>query len=121
MTLLALGINHKTAPVDIRERVAFTPEKLPVALRELHAMNLVSEVAILSTCNRTELYCGVEGDDSRKVREWFSAFHELKANDIDPYFYAHPDKQAVRHILRVASGLDSLELVLATVPTTEAR
>lgn len=110
MTLLALGINHKTAPVDIRERVAFTPEKLPVALCELHAMNNVTEVAILSTCNRTELYCGVDGDDTRKVREWFSAFHELSLDDVDPYFYAHPDKLAVRHILRVASGLDSLVL-----------
>ncbi len=110
MTLLALGINHKTAPVDIRERVAFTPEKLPVALRELHAKNYVREVAILSTCNRTELYCGVEGEDTRTVREWFSAFHELKYDDVEPFFYTHPDKQAVRHILRVASGLDSLVL-----------
>ncbi len=108
MTLLALGLNHKTAPVDIREKVAFTPEKLPQALQELHA--ITSEVAILSTCNRTELYCGVEGDDPRKVREWFSAFHELNAADVEPYFYAHPDKHAVRHILRVASGLDSLVL-----------
>jgi glutamyl-tRNA reductase len=110
MTLLALGINHKTAPVDIRERVAFTPEKIPVALRELRANNNVSEVAILSTCNRTEVYCGVEGDDSRVVREWFSAFHELKPDEVEPYFYSHPDKLAVRHILRVASGLDSLVL-----------
>lgn len=110
MTLLALGINHKTAPVDIRERVAFTPEKIPVALHELRATNSVSEVAILSTCNRTELYCGVEGDDSRVVREWFSNFHALKLDEVEPYFYAHPDKSAVRHILRVASGLDSLVL-----------
>ncbi len=110
MTLLALGLNHKTAPVDIRERVAFTPEKLPLALRELHTLNSVNEVAILSTCNRTEVYCGVEGEDTRKVREWFSAFHELNHADVEPYFYAHPDKHAVRHILRVASGLDSLVL-----------
>lgn len=110
MTLLALGINHKTAPVDIRERVAFTPEKIPVALSELRATNNVSEVAILSTCNRTELYCGVEGGDARMLREWFSAFHELRPDEVEPYFYTHPDKQAVRHILRVASGLDSLVL-----------
>lgn len=110
MTLLALGLNHKTAPVDIRERVAFTPEKLPLALRELHTLNSVNEVAILSTCNRTEVYCGVEGEDTRKVREWFSGFHELNHADVEPYFYAHPDKHAVRHILRVASGLDSLVL-----------
>lgn len=110
MTLLALGLNHKTAPVDIRERVAFTPEKLPVALRELRANNSVTEVAILSTCNRTELYCGLEGEDTRAVREWFSRFHELKPEEVEPFFYVHPDRMAVRHILRVASGLDSLVL-----------
>ncbi len=110
MTLFALGINHKTAPVEIRERVAFTPEKLPQAFSELTATNGVNEVAILSTCNRTELYCGIEGDDSAAVRDWFSRFHNLKLEDVEPYFYAHPDRHAVRHILRVASGLDSMVL-----------
>jgi glutamyl-tRNA reductase len=110
MTLFALGINHKTAPVEIRERVAFTPEKLPQAFSELTATNGVNEVAILSTCNRTELYCGIEGDDSAPVRDWFSRFHNLKLEDVEPYFYAHPDRHAVRHILRVASGLDSMVL-----------
>ena len=110
MTLFALGINHKTAPVEIREQVAFTPEKLPLAFNELQATNGVSEVAILSTCNRTELYCGIEGDDSASVRDWFSRFHDLKLADVEPYFYAHPDRHAVRHILRVASGLDSMVL-----------
>jgi glutamyl-tRNA reductase len=110
MTLLALGINHKTAPVEIRERVAFTPETLPQAFSELTATNGVHEVAILSTCNRTELYCGIEGNDSGAVRDWFSRFHNLKLSDVEPYFYTHPDRHAVRHILRVASGLDSMVL-----------
>ncbi|MEN8170572.1 MAG: glutamyl-tRNA reductase [Pseudomonadota bacterium] len=110
MTLFALGINHKTAPVEIREQVAFTPEKLPQAFSELTATNGVSEVAILSTCNRTELYCGIEGEDSAVVRDWFSHFHNLKLEDVEPYFYAHPDRLAVHHILRVASGLDSMVL-----------
>ena len=110
MTLLALGINHKTAPVDIRERVAFTPEKLPLALQELRAHNSVREVAILSTCNRTEVYCGLDGDDPRSLSEWFSGFHQLPLKEVEPFFYLHPDRQAVRHILRVASGLDSLVL-----------
>lgn len=110
MTLLALGINHKTAPVDIRERVAFTPEKLPLALQELRAHNSVSEVAILSTCNRTEVYCGLQGDDPRSLSEWFSGFHHLRHDEVAPFFYIHPDRDAVRHILRVASGLDSLVL-----------
>ncbi|MDX1605373.1 MAG: hypothetical protein R3202_04220, partial [Candidatus Competibacterales bacterium] len=60
MPLLAVGINHKTAPVSIREQVAFTPERLPDALRDLRSSGGASEVAILSTCNRTELYCGLE-------------------------------------------------------------
>ncbi len=110
MTLFALGINHKTAPVEIRERVAFTPEKLPQAFSELNATNGVNEVAILSTCNRTELYCGIEGEDSGVVRDWFSRFHDLRLEDVEPYFYAHPDRHAVHHILRVASGLDSMVL-----------
>jgi glutamyl-tRNA reductase len=110
MTLLALGINHKTAPVEIRERVAFTPETLPQAFSELTATNGVHEVAILSTCNRTELYCGMEGEDTGAVRDWFSHFHNLKLSDVEPYFYIHPDRHAVRHILRVASGLDSMVL-----------
>jgi glutamyl-tRNA reductase len=110
MTLLALGINHKTAPVEIRERVAFTPETLPQAFSELTSTNGVHEVAILSTCNRTELYCGMEGEDTGAVRDWFSHFHNLKLSDVEPYFYIHPDRLAVRHILRVASGLDSMVL-----------
>ncbi len=110
MTLLAFGINHKTAPVAIRERVAFTPEKLPLALQELRAHNHVNEAAILSTCNRTEVYCGVEADDPRELSEWFSRFHKLPHDEVEPFFYIHPDKDAVRHVLRVASGLDSLVL-----------
>ncbi len=110
MTLLAFGINHKTAPVKIRERVAFSPEKLPEALRELTAHNAVAEAAILSTCNRTELYCGLDDADPEAVLSWFRAFHGLKPEEVDPYIYTHPDRLAVRHMLRVASGLDSLVL-----------
>ncbi len=110
MALYAFGINHKTAPVEIRERVAFAPEKMPAALQELTACNAVTEAAILSTCNRTELYCGLDDDNSDIVLEWFRQFHHLKREEVAPYFYAHPDGHAVRHILRVASGLDSLVL-----------
>jgi glutamyl-tRNA reductase len=110
MSLLALGINHKTAPVDVRERVAFTPERMVEALHELSAQAPVTEAAILSTCNRTELYCGLSDDDSAAVVEWLSQFHRLPRSDLAPYIYAHPDHDAVRHMLRVASGLDSLVL-----------
>ncbi len=110
MTLIALGLNHRTAPVEIRERVAFAPEKVPQALQELTGSGPVREAVILSTCNRTEVYCGLEGEEKAPLLEWFRDFHRLSAQEVDPYIYAHPDSQAVRHILRVASGLDSLVL-----------
>ena len=109
MALLALGLNHKTAPVKIREQVAFPPEKVTDALQELTSQNAVHEAAILSTCNRTELYCGIEGD-GKPVVEWFGDYHHLNADEVQPFLYTHPDKLAVRHMLRVASGLDSLVL-----------
>lgn len=110
MTLFAFGINHKTAPVEIREKVAFAPEKLLAALQELTHTADIHEAAIVSTCNRTELYCGVDSTDGHAIIEWFRQYHNLNANDVDPYIYTHADTQAVQHILRVASGLDSLVL-----------
>ena len=111
MGLLALGINHKTAPVKIRERVAFSPETLPGALQDLTATDHVREAAILSTCNRTEVYCGLDdGTDPDAPLSWFTDYHDLDLGEVHPYVYRHPDHQAVQHILRVASGLDSLVL-----------
>jgi glutamyl-tRNA reductase len=110
MPLLALGINHKTAPVHIREQVAFAPEHLPEALHNLHARPGVREAVILSTCNRTELYCILESVDSRPVLHWLGDHHALPLADWQPYLYQHVDRPAVRHILRVASGLDSMVL-----------
>ncbi len=111
MALLAFGINHKTAPVDIREKVSFRPERLQDACRELVAeSSSVSEVAILSTCNRTELYCCVNDAQATDLESWFSGYHHLNVEDIAPYIYKYPDRDAVRHLLRVASGLDSLVL-----------
>lgn len=110
MTLLAFGINHKTAPVDIREKVAFSPEKVAEALRDLVSHAPVSEAVILSTCNRTEVYCGLEYPANDTVAEWFGQYHHLAPDSFKPYLYAHTDGAAVQHILRVASGLDSLVL-----------
>jgi len=110
MALLAFGINHKTAPVSIREKVAFAPERLQDACRDLVAKSDVSEVAILSTCNRTELYCCVNDANAALVEDWFSHYHNLHLDDISPYIYKYPNRDAVRHLLRVASGLDSLVL-----------
>jgi glutamyl-tRNA reductase len=110
VTLLAFGINHKTAPVAVREKVAFAPDKLEAALRDLLTRTAVNEAAIVSTCNRTELYCNLPDADSADVIAWFRTYHSLSAEELDPYIYTHLDNQAVQHILRVASGLDSLVL-----------
>ncbi|KPJ90339.1 MAG: glutamyl-tRNA reductase, partial [Gammaproteobacteria bacterium SG8_11] len=110
MSILAFGINHKTAPVDIREKVAFQPAQMIDALRDLTARPHVKEAAIVSTCNRTELYCGLDQQNHEIITDWLSRYHKLSTDDIVPYIYAHPDQFAVRHALRVASGLDSLVL-----------
>lgn len=110
MPLLALGLNHRTAPVAVRERVAFHTERLDAALRDLLDCGCAREAAILSTCNRTELYCRLKGDDDRPVVEWLGDYHALRPADLQPYLYQHAGQRAVRHILRVASGLDSLVL-----------
>lgn len=116
MSLLAFGINHKTAPVDIRERVAFDPGRLTDALKDLVSSAKIQDAAIVSTCNRTELYCdsGLESGqgkpDDNIVIDWFREYHKLEKRDIEPYIFLHPDQEAVRHMLRVASGLDSLVL-----------
>ncbi|VAW87846.1 Glutamyl-tRNA reductase [hydrothermal vent metagenome] len=110
MALLAVGLNHKTAPVQIRERVAFAPEQLPDTLRNLAAQANITEAAILSTCNRTEMLCCVETADSEIIIEWLRQHREFSVNELNPYMYTHPEQSAVRHMLRVASGLDSLVL-----------
>ena len=111
MTLIAFGINHKTAPVDIREKVAFAPEKMEQALHQCVGNGTVIEAAIVSTCNRTELYTSVnDEDDFNNLLEWFCQYHNLAVEDVKPYIYLHNNNDAVQHILRVASGLDSLVL-----------
>jgi len=110
MPLLALGINHTTAPLEIRERVAFPAERVSNALRDLVATPGVTEAAILSTCNRTEVYCLLENPDAKLISGWLRHYHALPHDDLDAYIYQYPDQAAVRHMLRVASGLDSMIL-----------
>lgn len=115
MTLIAFGINHKTAPVEIREKVAFAPEKMESALHQCVKTGDVNEAAIVSTCNRTELYFSLhdneaKDDDLKSLLDWFCGYHQLKVDDVEPYIYLHTNNDAVQHILRVASGLDSLVL-----------
>ena len=118
MQLLTIGINHHTAPVALRERVAFPLEQIKPALalfkeawsggrRSLSA----PEAAILSTCNRTELYCATDAQSSRdSAVEWLSHYHGIRAEELAPHVYTLPQSEAVRHAFRVASGLDSMVL-----------
>ena len=104
-SLFALGLNHQTAPLAVRERVVFHVERLHEALGELKR-SLVNEAAILSTCNRTEIY--VSGEKPGELTEWLAQYHRLARGELQPYLYALPQEQAVRHAFRVASGLDSM-------------
>ncbi len=108
MQLFTLGLNHHTAPLAVREQVAFQPERLPQALNELLRDKPVREAAILSTCNRTELYCATEAPQS--AADWLAEYHHLQPQKISPYLYTLPQRDAVRHVFRVASGLDSMVL-----------
>lgn len=110
MAFLALGINHKTASVAVRERVAFTPEKLVEALRELCRLTPSREAAILSTCNRSELYLEQDALAVDEVLAWLADFHQLNVAELRDCAYVHADEAAVRHMMRVACGLDSLVL-----------
>lgn len=110
MSLITLGINHKTAPLDLRERLAFTPQTLPEALLSLKKLAHVDEVSILSTCNRTELYCAISADNDQAIIRWFSKFHGLDEDLIKPHLYIHPHEATIRHAMEVASGLDSMIL-----------
>ncbi|MGH1431669.1 MAG: glutamyl-tRNA reductase [Neptuniibacter sp.] len=110
MALLALGINHKTAPVDVRERVAFAPESMAEAMRAAKVSADLKEIAILSTCNRTELYCSSKLEGSRALLEWLGEYHGLDPAQLQGCSYAFWDEDAARHMMRVASGLDSLVL-----------
>jgi glutamyl-tRNA reductase len=109
MQLFACGVNHHTAPVSIRERVAFGPDILPRALSDVTGeRGPAREAAILSTCNRTEIYCNTQEPEG--VAEWLANFHGLPPRDVKPYLYQLPNEEAANHAFRVASGLDSMVL-----------
>jgi glutamyl-tRNA reductase len=108
MRLFAFGINHRTAPLSLREQVVFHAETLSQALRDLVDRRQVKEAAIISTCNRTEIYCHTE--EPGFAMHWLSDYHKLKSQHIEPHLYKLPQEQAVKHAFRVASGLDSMVL-----------
>jgi glutamyl-tRNA reductase len=107
MALYALGLNHQTAPLAVRERVVFHVERLREALDEMRR-GLANEAAILSTCNRTELYFA--GEHPGAAAQWLAQFHRVDPEDLSQYLYTLPSERAVRHAFRVASGLDSMVL-----------
>ena len=110
MTLLALGVNHTTASVAYRERVAVTAERLPDALHSLLRCPGVAEGAILSTCNRTDIYCGLDRASTPEIHAWLANFQELDHTDLRERSYLLAEESAVRHVMRVGSGLDSMVL-----------
>ncbi|CAM3764724.1 glutamyl-tRNA reductase [Rheinheimera salexigens] len=110
IAIFALGINHKTAPVALREKVAFAPEQVPMALRELTTMTSILDAVVLSTCNRTELYFSGSQTQAEQVIAWLAKFHQLDAAELQPHLYLHQDNAAAIHLMQVASGLDSLVL-----------
>lgn len=110
MTLLAVGINYTTAPLAVRERLAYPTEILQPSLQDLLKVKGISEAAILSTCNRTELYCTASTANQQILVDWVAQNRNIDPADFTPYLYSHIDSQLIRHMFRVACGLDSMIL-----------
>lgn len=110
MHLLLVGISHRTAPVDVRERLDFQARGVDAALRALTARASVQEAVVLSTCNRAEVYAACEAthDARQDIVSFVSDFHELEVSEILPHVYERTDLDVARHLFRVAAGLDSL-------------
>ena len=108
IVFVAYGLNHKTAPLSVREKISLPTERQDAWLLALMGTPSIHEAAILSTCNRTEIYC--DTDDPTLLIPSLAQAHQLAPDDIRPYFYMHHEEDGVRHALRVASGLDSMML-----------
>jgi len=108
MTILAYGINHKTADISLRERIAFSASEIQSALtRLIDSEKKIKEAAILSTCNRTEVYCATTQSHENTVKNWLASDRQIKQYELDQASYTLWEKDAASHIMRVASGLDS--------------
>jgi glutamyl-tRNA reductase len=110
MPLFALGINHQTASVALREKVAFSADLLLDAYQALLAQPTVLEAVIVSTCNRTEIYCHLKKGSCDEVIKWICSFHEIEEHKLRPSLYCYHEEQAIQHLFRVSCGLDSLVL-----------
>jgi glutamyl-tRNA reductase len=110
MTLLAIGISHHTAPVEIREQVAINPADYSDRIRQLLRIQGIEEAIILGTCNRTEIYCFTSQPVQQELLSWLHETNSVPPGQLDPHFYLHAGKDVVRHLVRVAGGLDSMVL-----------
>ncbi len=110
MSLIVYGVNYQSAPLAVRERIAYGAEQIPSALTALGRSAGVDEAVILSTCNRTEFYCHQKSPSKASVLGWLNQRHGLQDGELAPYLYSYPQEEAVRHLLRVACGLDSMVL-----------
>ncbi|HJR61536.1 MAG TPA: glutamyl-tRNA reductase [Vicinamibacterales bacterium] len=109
MRLFAVGLSHRTAPIELRERVDFARAGVPAALEGLAARNVARELAVLSTCNRAEVYVAADADHAvEELFAFFADYHGLPAAEIAPHLYVHHGADVARHLFRVAAGLDSL-------------
>jgi len=113
MEIVLVGLNHRTAPVEVREKVSFTTEQARRAGEELRARGILEETLVLSTCNRSEVY-GVPPESSHEcapgLSTFLSEFHSVRPDILGVSLYHHYDREAVRHLFRVAAGLDSMLL-----------
>jgi glutamyl-tRNA reductase len=113
MEIVLVGLNHRSAPLEVRERVSFTNDQARQAAEELRARGILHETLVLSTCNRSEVY-GVPPETTREsaaaLSNYLSSFHSVQLDLLSPSLYHHYDRNAVRHLFRVASGLDSMML-----------
>ena len=113
MRILLIGVNHRSAAVEVRERLAFSPQQVQQATESLRECGVAREVVILSTCNRSEIYAVAPegpGDQLKWLESFFLQFHKQDEAELSQFVYRSADRDAVRHLFRVASGLDSLLL-----------
>ncbi|EPE37951.1 glutamyl-tRNA reductase [Candidatus Photodesmus katoptron] len=110
MPLLVIGISHNTAPVELRERMVFEPCRLSVALKQLNVNPCVNSSVILSTCNRSEIYCDLKASTKERVVDWFFRFHNISPNELKSSIYIYEEQATIKHLMRVSCGLDSLVL-----------
>src|SRR3989338_3231661 len=107
MNFQVIGLNHKSAPIEIRERISFSPKRLDDALTAFKGYDAITEAVILSTCNRVELYT-VTSDAARSVQaveDFFSDFHKVEPAHFRNYLYVYNEREALRHLFQVAASL----------------